>query len=218
MSTLEKMDDFFAKRVTDYDEHMLNNIEGSEEFYDYTASLLPKDFKSKILDLGCGTGLELEKYFSLNPDAYVTAIDLSVAMLNKLKEKFSDKNIEIILGSYFDVPFGEFKYDGAVSVESLHHFTKEEKLTLYKKLFLALKPNGYFILTDYFAITEDLEKELFDNLRKIKKEQNIKDGEFYHYDTPLTVDHEMEILKKAGFKKVEMLKKWGNTCTIKAEK
>ena len=65
---------------------------------------------------------------------------------------------------------------------------------------------------------EDLEKELFDNLRKIKKEQNIKDGEFYHYDTPLTVDHEMEILKKAGFKKVEMLKKWGNTCTIKAEK
>ena len=218
MSTLEKMDDFFAKRVNDYDEHMLNNIEGSEEFYDYTASLLPKDFKSKILDLGCGTGLELEKYFSLNPDAYVTAIDLSVAMLNKLKEKFSDKNIEIILGSYFDVPFGEFKYDRAVSVESLHHFTKEEKLTLYKKLFLALKPNGYFILTDYFAITEDLEKELFDNLRKIKKEQNIKDGEFYHYDTPLTVDHEMEILKKAGFKKVEMLKKWGNTCTIKAEK
>ena len=135
MTILEKMDDFFAKRVNDYDEHMLNNIQGSEEFYDYTASLLPKDFKSKILDLGCGTGLELEKYFQLNSDAYVTAIDLSVAMLNKLKEKFSDKNIEIILGSYFDVPFGEFKYDGAVSVESLHHFTKEEKLTLYKKIF-----------------------------------------------------------------------------------
>lgn len=218
MITLEKMDDFFAKRVNDYDAHMLNNIEGFEEFYDYTASLLPKDFKSKILDLGCGTGLELEKYFSLNPDAYVTAIDLSVAMLNKLKEKFDNKNIEIILGSYFDVKFGEFKYDGAVSVESLHHFTPEEKLTLYKKLFLALKPNGYFILTDYFAITEDLEKELFDNLKKIKEEQNIKDGEFYHYDTPLTVDHEMEILKKAGFKKVEMLRKWGNTCIIKAEK
>ena len=141
MTTLEKMDDFFAKRVNDYDEHMLNNIEGSLEFYDYTASLLPKDFKSKILDLGCGTGLELEKYFKLNPGAYVTAIDLSDAMLNKLKEKLPDENIEIILGSYFDVPFGEFKYDGAVSVESLHHFTPEEKLTLYKKLFLALKGN-----------------------------------------------------------------------------
>lgn len=218
MTTLEKMDDFFAKRVNEYDEHMLNNIEGSLEFYDYTASLLPKDFKSKILDLGCGTGLELEKYFKLNPGAYVTAIDLSDAMLNKLKEKLPDENIEIILGSYFDVPFGEFKYDGVVSVESLHHFTKEEKLTLYKKLFLALKPNGYFILTDYFAITEDLEKELFDNLRKIKKEQNIKNGELYHYDTPLTVDHEIEILKKSGFKEVEALKYWGNTCTIKAKK
>ena len=218
MRTLEKMDDFFAKRVNEYDKHMLNNIEGSLEFYSYTASLLPKDCESKVLDLGCGTGLELEEYFKLNSGAYVTAIDISVAMLNKLKEKFFNKNIEIIVGSYFDVPFEEIKYDAAVSVASLHHFTPEEKLSLYKKLFLALKPNGYFILTDYFANTENLEKELFDKLNQIKEQQNIKNGELYHYDTPLTVDHEIEILKKSGFKEVEGLKYWGNTCTIKAKK
>lgn len=38
--------------------------------------------------------------------------------------------------------------------------------------------------------------------------------EFYHYDTPLTVEHEMAILKKAGFAEVRILKNWGATYTI----
>lgn len=30
---LEKMDDFFTARVNGYDEHMKNNIEGADSFY-----------------------------------------------------------------------------------------------------------------------------------------------------------------------------------------
>lgn len=71
-------------------------------------------------------------------------------MLSALKNKFSDKDITLICGSYFDIPFGESVFDAAVSVESLHHFTKEEKIPLYAKLHAALKDNGYFILTDFF--------------------------------------------------------------------
>ncbi len=81
---LEKMDDFFAARVTGYDEHMRSNIEGASDFYAYTASILPNG-EADILDLGCGTGLELEELFKINPLAKVTGIDLSEAMLNKLK-------------------------------------------------------------------------------------------------------------------------------------
>ena len=43
---------------------------------------------AKVLDLGCGTGLELEYYFRLNSTAMVTGIDLAAGMLQKLKEKF----------------------------------------------------------------------------------------------------------------------------------
>lgn len=39
----------------------------------------------------------------------------------------------------------------------------------------------------------------------VKKEQNINDNEFYHYDTPLTVEHEVECLTKAGFSFVQIL-------------
>ena len=52
----------------------------------------------------------------------------------------------------------------------------------------------------------------------MKREQNLSDDGFYHYDTPLTVEHEMEILKEAGFSRIRILKNWGATCTVEAGK
>ena len=214
---LEKMDDFFAARIDGYDEHMRRNIEGASAFYAFTASLLPEAAGARVLDLGCGTGLELEEYFSLNPGAKVAGIDLSKAMLDALKEKFPEKELTLVHGSYFDVPFGEALYDAAVSVESLHHFSAEMKASLYGKLHAALKEGGSFVLTDYFAESEALEKEYFQNLELLKKEQGLSEDAFYHYDTPLLVEHEMDLLRRAGFREVCILRKWGeSTYTVLA--
>ena len=57
---LEKMSDFFEVRLDGYDEHMKSNIESATEFYPFTAKMLPAIAICHILDLGCGTGLELE--------------------------------------------------------------------------------------------------------------------------------------------------------------
>ena len=213
---LEKMGDFFDSRTEGSEEHQLNTIDFAQEFYPFTADCLPEESGTKILDLGCGTGLELDEFFAINPDAKVTGIDLAAGMLNELKKKFSDKDINLILGSYFDVPFGEAQFDAAVSVESLHHFTKEEKIPLYTKLKAALKTGGYFILTDYFAMSDEEEISRRQELLSLRKEQNLPDGEFYHYDTPLTVEHEKEALLAAGFSSVEVLKNWDHTYTLKA--
>ena len=214
---LEKMDDFFAARVDGYDEHMRTNIEGASSFYAYTASLLPRAAGSRVLDLGCGTGLELEEYFRLCPDAAVTGIDLSDAMLQALKSKLGNRNIRLINASYFDEPLGEKAFDAAVSVESLHHFPAEKKEQLYTKLHAALEENGCFVLTDYFAESEDLEKEYFRNLAQLKQEQGLPDDVFFHYDTPLTVEHEMDVLCRAGFRDVRIMQQWGeSTYTVLA--
>ena len=213
---LERMDDFFTIRCQGYDEHMRENVEGDATFYEFTASLLPKSDNAQILDLGCGTGLELEEYFKVNPSVKVTGIDMTRAMLDALKAKFPDKDLTLICDSYFDVPFEEAKYDAAVSVESLHHFTKEEKIPLYAKLNKALKPGGYFILTDYFADLDEQEDYFRRELLRIRKEENLPDGVFYHYDAPLTVEHEKEALLTAGFESVEELGNWEATHTLRA--
>ena len=189
---LEKMDAFFAARLNGYDEHMMAEIEGAKEFYPYTAALLPLE----------------------HDEASVVGIDLSVDMLSALKQKFSDRKIKLICGSYFDVPFEVNCFAAAVSVESLHHFTAAQKLKLYKKLKTALTDNGYFVLTDYFAESEEAEQFYFSELKRLKSEQGLESNVFYHYDTPLTVEHEIEILKKAGFLDVRIMRNWKATYTI----
>ena len=63
---LEKMSDFFEARLDGYDEHMMTNIESANEFYPFTAKQLPTTENCHVLDLGCGTGLELQEYYLLN--------------------------------------------------------------------------------------------------------------------------------------------------------
>ena len=58
MEHLESMSDFFTARVEGYDEHMLRDVEGCKEGYQRMAQLVPEDTKN-LLDLGCGTGLEI---------------------------------------------------------------------------------------------------------------------------------------------------------------
>ena len=210
---LEKMCEFFENRIDEYDEHMLT-IECANEFYEFTAQCLPMQ-SCHILDLGCGTGIELEYYFKRNPCANVTGIDLSKKMLDVCKSKFHDKNLCLIVGSYFDIEFNH-NYDAIVSVESLHHYTKDEKILLYSKLWKTLKKDGYFILTDYFSLSDDEEMMHQNNLMQLKEEQNIIDFEVYHYDIPLTIQHEIEALLEAGFSSVEVLNQWGATFTLKA--
>ena len=215
---LEKMSDFFEARLAGYDEHMRKNIASADEFYPFTAKQLPATEGCHILDLGCGTGLELEEYYRLNPSARITGIDLSQGMLSALRKKFADKDITLVCDSYFDVPFGVALFDGAVSVESLHHFTKAEKIPLYVKLHSALKDGGYFVLTDYFSLSDEEERMHRQNLIALKSKQGITDDAIYHYDTPLTVKHETQALMEAGFASIEVLKNWGATYTIKAIK
>ena len=213
---LERMDDFFAARLKGYDGHMLTEIQGAGEFYPYTAALLPPERGACVLDLGCGTGLELEYYFALNGEASVTGIDLSAQMLAALERKFTGRNIRLICGSYFDVPLEAGRYDAAVSVESLHHFTAAQKLGLFRKLKAALTDNGYFVLTDYFARSAEEENFYFSELERLKSEQGLDPNAFYHYDTPLTAEHEAEVLKKAGFAEAKVVGSWGDTRTILA--
>ena len=99
---LEKMGAFFEARLAGYDKHMMTNIQSAEEFYPFTARCLPRSPGAKILDLGCGTGLELGEYFVLNPTARVAGIDLAAGMLRALEKKFPERDMTLICGKLRD--------------------------------------------------------------------------------------------------------------------
>lgn len=213
---LEPMDLFFDRRLQEYDAHQLHEIESAQEFYPFTAAQLPRAPGAQVLDLGCGTGLELEYYFAQNPAARVTGIDLAAGMLQALREKFPGRDLQLIQGSYLEVPLGEGIYDAVVSVESLHHFTRAEKVPLYRRVLAALKPGGYFLLTDYFAASDQEEEHFRAELLRLRAAENVPDGILCHFDTPLTPAHEQAALREAGFTQVELLGTWGATATLRA--
>lgn len=187
----KEMKEFFNAKIDGYDELHLKQIEGKEKIVEF----IPKDTKN-IIDLGAGTGLQLIKVYKEFPEIKTTAIDVSDEMLKKLAERNISDNITIINESFFDYEFG-LNVDAVISTQALHHFDSNDKLTLFKKVYNCLKNDGVFINEDYFALDEETEKQGFEDYK------NLARGEGKHYDTPLTLEHEIEILKEAGFSQVD---------------
>lgn len=95
---MQKMNEFFAAGVNGYDEHILENVSGCKDAYIEISKHIPNE-ASKLLDLGCGTGLHLEHIFAKNPTISITGIDLTKEMLDRLLDKYKGKNINLICGS-----------------------------------------------------------------------------------------------------------------------
>lgn len=187
-----EMKEFFNKVVDiDYDEKHSKMLAAKEKIVDF----LPKDIE-KIIDLGAGTGLQLIKLYKVFPNVKTTAIDISDGMLKKLEERHISNNITIINQSFFEYEFGK-DIDAVISTQALHHFDSSDKRTLYRKVYECLREHGVFVIEDYFAIDDDAERQGFEDYKNLVK------GIDSHYDTPLTIPHEIDILKSVGFSDVE---------------
>ena len=177
---------FFNEKIDSYDDTHSTYMETKRTLTDS----LDRDVK-KILDLGAGTGLELIHLFEVYPEAEVTVIDITENMLEELKKRSFADHVTTICGDFFEVDFGD-DYDAVISTSALHHFKFEEKVKLYKKIYECLKNGGLFLNSDYIALTQEIEDHQLYEL-----EHNIEN--YKHIDTPLTVEHEMEVLKRVGF-------------------
>lgn len=210
----EEMQSFFEKRIESYESVHLGHW--GEEYQSF-ARLIPPQTKT-LLDLGCGTGLELDEIFKLYPDIRVTGIDLTEAYLAKLRGKHPDKTLELINADYFEYPFENRTFDSAISFMTMHHFIYEKKGHIYEKLYQAIPINGCYIECDYMASCEEHEGLCLDYYHLHRKKEQIQDDVFVHIDIPLTVDHQKELMKAAGFKEIEMLHHNENTVILKAYK
>lgn len=191
---LETMSGFFDRRVDSYEDHM----RPWRAYYRWLGELIPAQAET-LLDLGCGTGLELDEIFRLHPDIRVTGIDLAPGMLARLREKHPERKLTLTVGDYLTVPLAPCAFDVAVAFETLHHFPPETKLGLFRRIFAALRPGGMLLEGDYIAESDEMETYLFQELARRRARQHVPEGTFVHFDTPLTLAHELPLLSQAGF-------------------
>lgn len=201
------MDDFFNKRAETYDNHMRENID-FEGLYNSVSTCIAKTKEQiHILNIGIGTGLELEGIFERAPNANITGMDVSEEMLNNLKEKYSEhlKQITVVRESYLTFTFGKPTYDYIVSVMTLHHLLPNEKCRLYERVKKALKNTGKYIEGDFIVTPEEESSFLLEYEEWSKVYTSIKEGS-HHIDVPLSLETQRCLLVKAGFSRVEVIR------------
>jgi SAM-dependent methyltransferase len=92
--------------------------------YNFCTGRLPRQQNVRILDAGCGTGVSTEYLVHLNPEAQVTAIDISEGALAVARERCTRskaERVEFRHLSLFDAAQLPGQFDLINSVGVLHH-------------------------------------------------------------------------------------------------
>jgi cyclopropane fatty-acyl-phospholipid synthase-like methyltransferase len=97
---------------------------------------------SKILDLGCGTGLPYDKYFIKNK-INLTGIDISERHIELAKKNV--KGAKYLVGDFFSKDV-KGKFDAIISLFAIFHIPRTEHKKLFIKIHSHLKTGGYVLL------------------------------------------------------------------------
>ncbi|MBN2027213.1 MAG: methyltransferase domain-containing protein [Actinobacteria bacterium] len=96
---------------------------------------------SKVLDVGCGTGLIIPWLLQeVGAEGRVTALDIAERMLWIAREKHERPNVEYIHADISHTPFLDQSFDEVVCHNCFPHVSDKE--TAVREMFRVLKPGG----------------------------------------------------------------------------
>ncbi len=216
LTPLEEMGSFFDKRAGEYEAHMLQD-QYRHHYYRMIAAPLPAtDRPLRILDLGCGSGLELKSILAKVPRARITGIDLSRELMAILRQNFTAyaEQIELVHGSYLELPFPERAYDYIISSMTMHHHLRPVKQALYRRIRAALKTGGAYIEADYMVSPAE-EARLLAEYRRRARELGAAPGQLhYHLDIPVSIATQKQLFHEAGFREVRIILEQSNEAIL----
>lgn len=105
---------------------------------------LAGDDVGRVLDLGAGTGLLSGMVRAALPEAELTLLDGSAAMLEGARARVGSERATYVVGDLRDaLPVGPF--DAVVSSLAIHHLDDEGKRSVYARVLDVLRPGGAFV-------------------------------------------------------------------------
>ena len=123
------------------------NMDGEKNLEYLTKALsgIPEEFSGTLLEVPVGTGVLTMPVYRDLPDASVTCLDYSEAMMSQAKEKADRlglKSISFIQGDVGALPFPDESFDIVLSLNGFHAFPDKE--AAWRETFRVLKPGGLF--------------------------------------------------------------------------
>lgn len=176
-----------------------------------------------IVDIGCSTGLAVEplylKYF--NKCKYLL-IDVSKPMTEECKNRYADGIecgfVKVENAKIWNIPLPE-NTTVVLSVLSLQFMPTAYRQEIIKRIYDSLHDGGVFILVEKVIADNNFDNEFVDEYYRMKRqngytEQAIrqKRESLENVLSPLKASWNEDMLKTAGFKKVDMFWRHLNFC------
>lgn len=161
-------DEFFYVMQDNYDEHAELAIPGYREMHTVLVDLLGGVWRSddaalRVLDLGAGTGKTTTAVLRKFRKAHAVCIDLFDEMLSHAADRFAQEDgmrerVELRSADFMTADLGS-GFDVCVSALAIHHQDPAGKRSLFRKVYRALRPGGYFCMIDWVKFREQWKNE-----------------------------------------------------------
>lgn len=219
--------DQFNRVANEYDKGRRLFLSCFDDFYGNTTRFITSNISNplRIADLGAGTGLLTQFWYSYFPDAEYYLTDLAEDMLNVAKERFHGmKNINFIVQDYtLELPLGIF--DVIMSALSIHHIDDANKQLLFNRIYDKLNCGGIFVNYDQFCTDEPELNLWFD---QYWENQLANSGLTEHdlmlwkerrrFDKECSLEKETKMLSNCGFKIVKCVYAYQKFAVVIAKK
>jgi len=172
----------------------------------------------ELLDIGCGAGNYTLKMLSKINNLNCTLNDLSMPMLQRAKERVSAQTngqVTLFQDDMRNLALPDNHFDVILAAATLHHLRDDADWEhVFTKLYKALKPGGSIWISDLITHDSPPLNQLFnqrysdylDTLDGPEYRQKVLDYVAYE-DTPRSLNFQLNLLTKVGFKQVEVLHK-----------
>ncbi len=197
-----------------YDEHIVSVLPYYREYHGQVIDLVRtmEITKPKWLDTGCGTGTLAAEALKVCPDILFTLCDPSEQMLNKARAKLCGKEIRFMNISSDRLSF-DSEFDIVTAIQSHHYFSLEGREAATKNCYKALRKSGVFITFENVKMsTEESDSIALKRWVKFLEEHsNPPEDVKMHVNRrgveifPITIEQHIELLRKCGFRSVNLL-------------
>ena len=174
-----------------------------------------------LLDIGCGAGNYTLTMLSKLPSLKCTLVDLSRPMLDRAFERVSavtSEEVHILQGDIRTVELPTNRFDIILAGAVLHHLRDDQDWAdTFLKIFNLLRPGGCFMISDLViqdtqVMTDYTMERYGDYLEGIGgKDYRRKVLDYVNReDSPRSITYQLELMRKTGFREVEIFHK--NIC------
>lgn len=173
-----------------------------------------------VVDIGCSTGLAAEPFVNEHGDRNrFLLIDNAPAMVEACRERFKDNpGVEVAQGNLWQfLPFRD-RTSLVLSVLSLQFMPTAYRQSMIEKIYRTMEPGGALILVEKIT-GDDMDDLLVELYYEMKRENGYTEAQIMEKRrslenvlSPLRASWNVDILRAAGFAKVEEFWRCLNFC------